>query len=96
MTPPDPASFNQPALDLLGPAQIDNVARALITLTREVAVLTDRVMVLEAVLDDAGIAVSEAVEQHQPDAALQARIDARIGEMLGHVIASLRGADGAA
>ena len=93
MTQP-PASFNQPVLDLLGPAQIDNVARALITLTREVAVLTDRVMVLEAVLDQAGIAVSEAVERHQPDAALQARIDAQIGEMLGHVIASLRGTDG--
>lgn len=89
-----PASFNEPVLELLGPAQIDNVARALLTLTREVAVLTDRVMVLEAVLDNAGIAVSEAVERHQPDAALQARIDAQIAEMLAQVIASLRGADG--
>lgn len=89
-----PASYNQPTLNLLGPAQIDDVARALITLTREVAVLTDRVMVLEAVLDEAGIAVSAAVERHQPDAALQARIDAQIAEMLGNVVASLRGADG--
>lgn len=91
-----PASFNLPEIAALDPARIDNVARACITLAREVAVLTDRVMVLEAVLDGAGIAVSAAVEQHQPDPALQARIDARIAAMLAEVVAALRGADGAA
>lgn len=91
-----PAAFNLPDIQALQPAQIDNVARACITLAREVAVLTDRVMVLEAVLDAAGIPVCDAVERHQPDPALQARIDGRIAEMLAQVVSALHGADGVA
>lgn len=89
-----PAAFNQPAVQCLDPAAIDNVARAVITLAREVAVLADRVLVLEAVLEARGIPVQAAVETHQPDEKLQQRLDAATAALLANVIATLRGTDG--
>jgi hypothetical protein len=60
----------------LGPDQVDDLARALLTLAREVWVLRDRQRVLEAVLGERGIDVARAVEHHQPSAELQAQLDA--------------------
>jgi hypothetical protein len=60
----------------LGPDQVDDLARAVITLAREVWVLRDRQRVLEAVLAEKGIEVAQAIEHHQPSAELQARLDA--------------------
>ena len=53
----DPRSFNTPKSEIFSAEQIDNVARAVLTLTREIAVLNDRVMVLEEVLGQKGIDV---------------------------------------
>jgi hypothetical protein len=60
----------------LGPDQVDDVARAVLALAREVWVLRDRQRVLEAVLDANGIDVTAAVERHQPSPELQATLDA--------------------
>lgn len=60
----------------LGPDQVDDLARAVITLAREVWVLRDRQRVLEAVLGEKGIDVAQAVEHYQPSAELQAKLDA--------------------
>jgi hypothetical protein len=60
----------------LGADQIDDLARTLLQLAREVWVLRDRQRVLEAVLEDRGIAVSEAVERYQPGPQLQKQLDA--------------------
>jgi hypothetical protein len=60
----------------LGPDQVDDLARAVLTLAREVWVLRDRQRVLEAVLGDKGIDVAQAVEHYQPSAELQAQLDA--------------------
>jgi hypothetical protein len=54
----------------LTPASIDGLGRAVLLLATEIAVLNDRQRVLEAVLDEHGIAVADAVRDHQPTGAL--------------------------
>lgn len=94
MSAADPRSFNTPKSEIFGPDQIDNIARAVLTLTREVAVLSDRVLVLEEILEQKGIDVREAVDTYQPSEEFQARADAVIQTLTANVIAALQGADG--
>jgi hypothetical protein len=56
--------------------RVDDLGRALLALAREVWVLRDRQRILEAVLEQRGIAVADAVERFQPDPELQARLEA--------------------
>ena len=94
MSNADPRSFNTPQSDIFGPDNIDNIARAVLTLTREVAVLHDRVMVLEQVLEENGIVVREMIDTYQPSEEFQARADAAIQILTRNVIAALQGTDG--
>ena len=94
MSSGDPKSFNTPPSDIFGPDNVDNVARALLTLTREVAVLNDRMMVLEEILGQHGIAVREAIDTYQPSEQFQARADAAMQLITHNVIAALQGTDG--
>lgn len=94
MSDVDPKSFNTPEVQFFRPDEIDKVARALITLTREVAVLSDRVLVLEEVLERQGVSVREAIDTYEPSEDFQRRTDEAMGKMLRNVLASLRGADG--
>lgn len=94
MSEADPTSFNLPQVECLRPDQIDNVGRALLTLMREVAVLQDRTMVLEELLDQAGVIASEAVDTYQPSEAFQHRSEAATGRMIASVLAALQGTDG--
>jgi hypothetical protein len=90
----DPKSFNLPEVDCLGPDQIDNLGRALLSLTRELAVMTDRVLVLEELLTKQGALVEGAVDSFQPDEAFTARSEEAMGKIISCVLASLHGADG--
>jgi hypothetical protein len=54
----------------LKPHSLDDLGRAILLLATEVAVLNDRQRVLEAVLEERGIAVADAVRDHQPAGAL--------------------------
>ena len=90
----DPKSFNLPEGALLSEAQIDNLGRALITLTREVCVLNDRVQVMETLLDQQGVVATEAVDTFQPDEAFQSHSEEAMGTIIGNVMAALQGADG--
>ncbi len=85
----DPRSYNTPDLKALLPEQLDNLGRAVISLTREICVLTDRMAVTEAVLAARGIDIAEAVDTHQPDAALQQRIDAQVNRIIGDMLSTL-------
>lgn len=96
MSGPDrdnPTSFNFPKGNLLRPEQTDNLGRALISLTREICVLTDRQMVLERILADRGIDVSDAVEDYQPDEVMQSQLDERTGAIIKTIIGDLTGAE---
>jgi hypothetical protein len=85
----DPRSYNTPELKALLPDQIDNLGRAILSLTREICVLTDRLSVTEAVLAARGIDIAEAVDTHQPDAALQSRIDGQVNRIIGGIVGTL-------
>lgn len=54
----------------LGLDNVDDLGRAVLLLATEMAVLMDRQRVLEAVLEERGIPVKEAVRDWQPQGAL--------------------------
>ena len=85
----DPRSYNTPELKALLPEQIDNLGRAVISLTREICVLTDRLAVTEAVLAARGLDIADAVDTHQPDAALQGRIDRQVNRIISQILGTL-------
>lgn len=87
----DPTSYNFPQGKLLRPEQIDNLGRALFSLLREVCVLNDRQIVLEHVLAQKGIDVTQAVDDFQPDEAMQAHLDARTQMIISTIVRDLAG-----
>lgn len=87
----DPRDFNLPDGDYLKPEQIDNVGRALISLMREVAVLSDRVLVLEELLERGDTVTHEAVDSFVPDEAFTERSQAAMGVITNEVLTQLRG-----
>jgi hypothetical protein len=83
----DAKSFNEPGRPSLNADDVPALGEALLNLTREVWVLTDRIMVLEAVLEQQGVAVAEAIESFQPDEAMQERLKTRGSAMVESVLA---------
>lgn len=78
-----------PARQILPAARIDDVAEAVLALTRELWVLTDRQMMLEALLTSHGIDVS-GLDTIEPDEQMQARLAARRQVLLDNVLTALR------
>jgi hypothetical protein len=78
---------------ILSEEQLDDVGAAVIALAREVYVLTDRLRVLEQVLDDQGIKVHEAVERYEVSPELQSELDTKREKILGAVLKALRVSD---
>ncbi len=74
---------------ILGPDQIDDLARTLLALAREVWVLRDRQRILEAVLEERGVAVADAIERYQPGPELQQQLDADRKAFVQGLMASL-------
>jgi len=71
--------------------QIDNIGEAVLALAREVWVLTDRVAVLEAVLEGHGLNAPEEVDRFQPDAEMTAVLKAKREQLVGVIERALRG-----
>ncbi len=69
----------------------DPVAQLAMTLARELWVLKDRQLVLEAVLTQQGIPVRELVERFQPSAADREAIDAARKRFTAEIVAALEG-----
>lgn len=84
-------SINRPINQHFKPKQVDNVARALLSLTRHVCVLTDRLAVLEKVLGDKGIEVHELIDTYQPDDAFKENVGARTSSIINDIVADLQG-----
>ena len=64
----------------------DAMFEILVNALQEIWVLQDRQMVLERVLDEAGVEVSEAVERFQPDEAFESRLAAARQRFLDSVL----------
>ncbi len=68
---------------------IDRLGHALLTLTSELWVTRDRVRILEAALVNAGVLTADAVNQLQPDAALQAELDVERARLIDALLTTL-------
>jgi hypothetical protein len=73
----------------LTPASIDDLGRALLILATEIAVLMDRQRVLEAVLEERGIAVADAVRDYQPSGALAETLRAEQARLAKSIVEAL-------
>ena len=89
----DPRSYNMPPADAFGPDKIDDLGRAILTLTKEVCVLADRQAVLETMLEEAGVTNVEALDTYQPNEAAQARIDAKMQAIISSVLGEMWSAE---
>lgn len=74
---------------ILPDSRIDDLGEAIIALTREIWVLSDRQAVLEAVLTEQGVDLSR-IDRYQPDAAMTDRLAARRQQLVDNVLAALK------
>jgi hypothetical protein len=80
-----------PERTILGPNSVDRLADAVLALTREVWVMRDRQMVLEAVLLQHGIDAAAAIDGFTPDAQFEAQLDAERDRLIEAVARALDG-----
>jgi len=71
--------------------EIKSLGDAVIALTQEVWVLSDRQKVLEAVLAEAGVIAPAAVQAFQPDTALAAKLASAREALINNVLHALTG-----
>lgn len=76
---------------ILKPDQIDNLAKAVLTLTHELWAMKDRQMILEAVLDKHGIKAAEEVDKLVPDEALAKKLAEERSAFAERVMRAIRG-----
>lgn len=65
--PIDPIDFNLPDRETLADSDVGSLGLAILTLTREIWVLTDRMHIMEAVLAKHNLDVREEIKRFQPD-----------------------------
>lgn len=80
-----------PERAILAPDSLDRVADAVLALAREVWVMRDRQIVLEAVLAARGIDAKSAVDAFKPDADLQSTLDAERDRIIEAVARAMDG-----
>ncbi|MCG8440966.1 MAG: hypothetical protein MI723_04070 [Caulobacterales bacterium] len=90
----DPRSFNHPDRPTLSETDVAGLGAALLALTQEVWVLTDRLAVMEAVLARRGVDIRADIEAFEPDAEMQAELNARGKALVERVVGALAGAAG--
>jgi uncharacterized ferritin-like protein (DUF455 family) len=81
-----------PERRILKPEQIDDLGQAVLALTREVWLVTDRMLVLERVLEARGLSVTAEIDAFIPDAEFAADLEARRNRLLEAVLTALRAA----
>jgi hypothetical protein len=68
----------------------DPVAQLALTLAKELWLLKDRQLVLEAVLSREGLAVAELVDRYQPDGDFQRALDAERERFVAAILEALQ------
>lgn len=89
--PTDPTEFNKPAHALLADTDVDGLGQAVLTLCHELWIMKDRMAVMEAVLEKHDINISEEIDAHQPDQALQDKLNKDGRALVERVMAALSG-----
>jgi hypothetical protein len=81
-----------PPYQRLRPGQLDNVGHAVMALAREVWVLTDRLAVVEALLEAKGIVVEAEVDTYQPGPEQESTLKLRRDRLIATIQDCLSGA----
>jgi hypothetical protein len=68
---------------------LDRLGQAIITMTKELWVVKDRVRILEAALAEAGVLVPDAVDKFQPGEELAQSLSADRALLIEHVLGAL-------
>jgi hypothetical protein len=71
--------------------QLDSLGEAILALTSELWIVTDRQMVLEEVLRSTGIDIAAAVDNFQPAPDFEKKLDARRDKLIATVLGALQG-----
>jgi len=87
----NPINYNLPEREILKDTDLNGVGQAVITLTKEIWVLIDRLHVMEAVMAENGVDISEQVRTYQPDAELQGKLKAENQALIERVLSALTG-----
>lgn len=87
--PEDPTNFNHPERNTLNEYDVASLGQAVLTLTKEVWVLTDRIHVLEAVLAKHDLDIRDEIDQFQPDEAMTEKLHGDATAMIERVLAAL-------
>jgi len=75
MSPPkDPTEFNLPDRETLVNVDVGSLGLAILTLTREIWVLTDRMHVMEAVLAEHDLDIRDEIMRYQPSEEMTAKL----------------------
>ena len=85
----NPVSFNTPDRITLTNADVASLGQAVLTLTRELWVITDRMHVMEAVLAKHGLDISDEITQHKPDSVLAGKLQEDGVALIHRVLSSL-------
>ena len=85
----NPASFNSPDRVTLTDVDVASLGQAVLTLTRELWVITDRMHVMEAVLAKHGLDRIDEITQHKPDSDLSDKLQQEGVALIERVLASL-------
>ncbi len=67
---------------------VDRLGQALITLTKELWVVKDRLQILEAVLAEAGVIGADTIDRFQPNEALNGRLEDERAELINQVLST--------
>ncbi len=89
----DPKNFNNPDRTTLVGDDVASLGLALISLTKELWVVRDRLAVLEAVLEEKGIDVSDSIDQYQPDDEMQEKLEKLSNTLVENILGALNGRD---
>ncbi len=85
----DPVSFNSPDRVTLTNADVASLGQAILTLTQELWVITDRMHIMEAVLAKHGLNISDEITHHKPDSVLSEKLSKDGTALIERVLSSL-------
>ena len=85
----NPISFNTPNRVTLTDADVASLGQAVLTLTQELWVITDRMHVMEAVLAKHGLDISDEITNHKPDNILSDKLQKDGVALIARVLSSL-------
>ena len=89
--PDDASSFNLPWRKTINESDIDGLGQAVLTLTKEIWILTDRVATMEAVLAKRGIDITDDIESFESDDEMKAKLNERGKKLVAEVSNALSG-----